>query len=180
MTSLIVQAHPVPDSFNAALLERVESGFGDRDEQPPRTFRLGLGDRPTSEDLAAADQLVLIYPTWWGGPPAVLIDWLHEVMLDPDRPFRSVRRLDVVTTCGGSLSANVIQGRWGHHWLRAMVLPLCATNAALDVTPIYRMDRLTAARATKVLGDVEQRFAPRSPASASRAERLRRARRRLA
>jgi putative NADPH-quinone reductase len=33
--------------------------------------------------LARADALVLVHPTWWGGPPAVLKGWFDQVLGEP-------------------------------------------------------------------------------------------------
>ena len=30
----------------------------------------------TPRDLAGVDTLVFVHPTWWGGPPAILLDWV--------------------------------------------------------------------------------------------------------
>ncbi len=158
-SSLVVQAHPVPDSFNAAVLERVQRGLaaGGTD---PAVARLGAGERPTRDDVAAADHLALVYPTWWGGQPAMLLDWLHEMVLDSDEPLAGIESVSAVTSCGGSTLTNNVQGQWGKRWLDRHLIPACSPTASLDWVPIYKMDRLTPERATGFLDDVERHFGP--------------------
>lgn len=157
--SLVVQAHPVPDSFNAAVLDRVERGLS-AGGVPPVVARLGAGDRPAPAEVAEVDHLALVYPTWWGGQPAMLLDWLHEMVLDPDKPLEGIESVSAVTSCGGSTLTNTVQGQWGKRWLDRHLLPACAPGASLDWVPIYKMDRLTPERAVGFLDDVERHFGP--------------------
>lgn len=108
MRALVVYCHPAPDSFTAAVRDRVldrlaaagaeirlhdlyAEGF-----QPvltPAEWR-GYLDSPANlapvareaADLAWCDTLIFIYPTWWYGLPAMLKGWLDRVLL-PDLAF---------------------------------------------------------------------------------------------
>ena len=94
MNVLVVHAHPNPDSFSHALLERVEkavmsSGAGLRirnlyeesfDPRLTLAERIGHLDDPSSkphlrtyfEDLEWCSTIVFVHPTWWGSQPAML------------------------------------------------------------------------------------------------------------
>ena len=70
--------------------------------------------RKYDEQLAAAEAIVLVYPAWWHGMPAMLKGyfdrvWLPGVAFDvtPDGRVQTdrlqrIRRIIVVTTYGGS------------------------------------------------------------------------------
>lgn len=108
MRALVVYCHPAPDSFTAAVRDRVldrlaaagaevrlhdlyHEGF-----QPVLTAAEWRGylDSPANlapvareaADLAWCDTLIFVYPTWWYGLPAMLKGWLDRVLL-PDLAF---------------------------------------------------------------------------------------------
>lgn len=81
--------------------------------------------RPYVEDLQWCDALVLVYPTWWSGQPAILKGWFDRTFVNevawelPDganrlRPrLTNIKKLIVVTTHGSSKLVNSIQGESG-------------------------------------------------------------------
>ena len=102
MKTLVVFAHPVPESYNASILQVVS------DELRAKSFevqtldlyqenfepRMSTAERRTYKDrdntatvekyvqqLQWAEALIMIYPTWWMGPPAILKGWLDRVWL---------------------------------------------------------------------------------------------------
>lgn len=136
MRLLLVFAHPSPDSFgarlNRAAVEALTAGGHElrcRDlyaegfdpvmreaewrayfENPAANEALHARD---VADLRWAEGLVLVYPTWWYGPPSILKGWFERVWLPgvtfeiPKSRFgRVTRKLDnirlfaVVTTSG--------------------------------------------------------------------------------
>ncbi len=107
MRALLIQSHPSPESFTAAigtLTERVlrEGGAAVRrfdlyaEDFDPVLSREGWegyhDDRARApvarhvEALRWADALVFVYPTWWYGLPAMLKGWLERALL-PDVAF---------------------------------------------------------------------------------------------
>ena len=58
----VIQAHPVPESFNGALLEAATEGLSTRGT--PTVFSLGQGDEPgpSAQDLEPTTELWFIYP----------------------------------------------------------------------------------------------------------------------
>ncbi len=96
---LLVLAHPLQDSLNARLAATVEAearskgwevtrcdlhaeGFDPRLTAEERTGY--YGDMPATlaaekRDLAEAQVLILVFPTWWFGFPAVLKGWFDRV-----------------------------------------------------------------------------------------------------
>jgi NAD(P)H dehydrogenase (quinone) len=98
----LVYAHPVETSFNAALRDQIASALSPRHEVDvldlnaegfdpvmSRAERLGYHDMPDNivpvagyvERLRAAQALVLCFPAWSFGPPAILKGWIDRVML---------------------------------------------------------------------------------------------------
>jgi putative NADPH-quinone reductase len=80
------------------------------------TYRQGNGDIPVGLDrdvslVKAAEIIVFVYPTWWGGLPAQLKGWLERVMLpgtafvfnenNKVRPgLSNIRRIHIASTFG--------------------------------------------------------------------------------
>jgi len=133
---LLVFAHPCADSFSAELCRAATEALGRgghelrlrdlyaegfdpvmraaewrRYFEDPSASAAALADEVA--DLRWAEGLVLVYPTWWYGPPAILKGWFERVWL-PGVTFevpkarlgRVTRRLDnirlfaAVTTSG--------------------------------------------------------------------------------
>lgn len=103
MHTLLVHAHPDPESFSRAVREAavaaLEAGGHEvtvRDlhavgfdpvmsREERRTYHTpGANETAVADDLAllkAADALVFVYPTWWFGLPAILKGWLDRVLV---------------------------------------------------------------------------------------------------
>ncbi len=133
MRVLVVYCHPRPDSFSAALRDAAVDGLTAAghavkvrdlyaegfDPVLPSRQRGAYFDEAENviglEDHVAAlrrvEGLVLVYPTWWFGMPAMLKGWFDRVWL-PGVAFRlggpkvmkplltDLRRIGVVTTYG--------------------------------------------------------------------------------
>lgn len=78
----MVHYHPVDDSYSAALCRAVCDALESRGA-PYRLVRLHRGETADRSRLAATEHLIAVYPTWWGGLPARLLDWLQKT-LGPD------------------------------------------------------------------------------------------------
>ena len=102
MRILLVYAHPVETSFNAAIRDAILGALQPRhsvdlldlnaegfDPVMTREERLGYHAIPSNltpvqpyvDRLLAADALILCFPAWSFGPPAILKGWLDRVML---------------------------------------------------------------------------------------------------
>jgi NAD(P)H dehydrogenase (quinone) len=132
MHVLMIACHPRADSYSAALRDAARAAL----EAAGHTVRLrdlhadgfvpvmsAAEHRVTNtpganeafitqeaDDLRWAEALVLVYPTWWYGMPAMLKGWFDRVWL-PGVAFRigagaieplltNIRRIAVVTTYG--------------------------------------------------------------------------------
>lgn len=180
---LLVWTHPMPDSYSAALrdqtlsvltpnhrvelLDLYKSGFatGSTARYKPvgeeSASREASSQEPSMEEimslhrekLLAAKAVVLVYPTWWDGLPAILKSWLEHLLpgaLDSkvgkqkaDNYTRHIRDLVVLTTHGSSRRVNFVQGRTGRMLLMKSLRRLCHPNCRSRWIALYRIDRTT-------------------------------------
>lgn len=101
MRVLILYAHPNPSSFCHAILRRVEASLmaGGHEVQVKDLYAEGFNPVLSAAELGAlndgrvpegiareqaalrwAEALVLIYPLWWFGRPAILKGWFDKVL----------------------------------------------------------------------------------------------------
>lgn len=104
MKTLLIYAHPVPTSFNAAVFDvakqallaaghelRVTDLYAEgfdpvlsrEDREAYLTDTASLIDKVAGhvENLRWAESLVFVFPTWYYGPPAILKGWFERVWL---------------------------------------------------------------------------------------------------
>jgi NAD(P)H dehydrogenase (quinone) len=191
MRVLLIQCHPVPDGFNATLRDAAVAGLtasGHVVEQrdlyaeafdPVLSTRqraayfdeavntLGVEDHVAA--LRRAEALVLVYPTWWFGMPAILKGWLDRVWL-PGVAFHlggpkallplltNIERIAVVTTYGSP--------RWLLWWVgwpdrrvvRRGLRPLCARGCRIQWLGLTGMDTSSASHRARFLARIKRQF----------------------
>ena len=104
MKVLVVLAHPNPDSFSHAIVDRLKSTLVNRDHAvseidlyglnySPALTRAELAAYPTTEPaidtvvvehtrlIQECSTIVFVYPTWWSSMPAILKGWIDRTML---------------------------------------------------------------------------------------------------
>lgn len=151
MKVLVISAHPKSDSFlrtlrDVAIEEMMTQGHDVRvfdlyeDNFNPvlsaferQNHAAPLGPKldkivdlvPYIDSLKWCDALVLVYPTWWSGQPAILKGWFDRVLVNEVawtmppgknriRPHLSnVKRFVVLTTHGSSKFINALEGESG-------------------------------------------------------------------
>ena len=123
---VVLLGHPDARSFCGALAERYTEAARDAGHSV-HLFRLGELDfdpvlrqgyrlhQPLEPDLQriadsirAADHLVLVYPVWWGGMPALLKGLIDRIFL-PGFAFRYREGFALWDKLLGQASAHVIQ-----------------------------------------------------------------------
>lgn len=156
MGALVLQYHPLVNSLSTALLDATIDGLRAAG-QLPRVIRI----ENTPESVAEQDRhrlsagefdgvrhLILVYPTWWGGLPARLLQVFGDLLspyvdgdADPsESPLRSIEYITVVTTHGSSKLINRVQGEPGLRMWTHTVVPLCATNCTFEWRSLYGVD----------------------------------------
>ncbi len=197
MNVYVVYCHPDRESLAGAALERVMAGL----QQGGHTIRLSdlyadgfdpalsaaeranqLVDhrehpevRPALQgyidDLTWCDTLVLVYPTWWGGQPAMLKGWFDRVWVTGvvyEAPagknritslLHNVQRIVVVTTHGSSKRVNSLQGEPGKRTVTRSLRALCNRWCRTDWISLYDVDRATPDDCRRFLARVEHHMA---------------------
>ena len=130
---LILQAHPSENSFNQAILDTALVSL-QRSGINPTLIRLGK-EKPSA--------LILIYPTWWGGYPASLMQWLNEMCQSQSDLLQDVRTILSITTHGSSKLINLLQGEWGRSYTKNRIAKICDNSVQLKWTSLYKIDRCT-------------------------------------
>ncbi|MFT6292955.1 MAG: putative NADPH-quinone reductase [Ilumatobacter sp.] len=162
---LVVFCHPLSDGFIPEAMHRVQTGLANSgaDVRVHDLYgegfvpELSVGDYRThvepgvSDDIAVhadnlmwCDTLILVYPTWWSGQPAMLKGWMDRVWASgvawelPEGANRlkpmlhNVGRIVAVTSHGSPKYINALQGEGGKRTLfrslRTMCHPLTKTS----------------------------------------------------
>ncbi len=194
MNVLVVHAHPAPTSFNRALFEttvralergghRVDAidlyGEGYDARMSAEERRAYHGATPiVSDDVARhaalvrrAEALVFVYPTWWGGLPAVLKGWLERTLVpgvaftfDPvtnevRRGLTHVRRIIGITTYGSSRGSVAATSDGGRRTLKRALRLVCRRFTRTRWLALYELDRSTVDDRLAFLDRVERSLA---------------------
>jgi NAD(P)H dehydrogenase (quinone) len=191
MKVLMIACHPRADSYSAALRDAAcgalaaaghevrlrdlhAEGFvpvmsvrEHRVTNTPGANEAGIEQEVA--DLRWAEALVLVYPTWWYGMPAMLKGWFDRVWL-PGVVFRigpgaieplltNISRITVVTTYGSPLWLLWYIGWPDRRVMGRGLRRLCAKGCRLDWLYLTRMDHRTRPELERFLGRVRDFFA---------------------
>lgn len=148
MSTLVLHTHPLEDSFSAHLRDVVCEALT-ASEVEFDLVRFGQGEEPQVDELQLVDHLIAVYPTWWGGLPATLLDWVQRTLcpvIDDQAstarsPFSGIQRITVVTTHGSSKLMNRAQGQPGRLTWSRVIVPQCAAGVSFDWVALYTIDR---------------------------------------
>lgn len=190
MRCLVVTAHPLPNSLCASLRDRVVetlhaaghevatedlyAGHFDPALSPAERGGYYAGDFPIDaiadqvERLLAAEAVVLVFPTWWFGFPAMLKGWFDRVWAPgvaydhaddygPIRPrLHGLRQVLVVTTLGSPWWVDRLLLRQPvRRVLGTAILGTCAPRCRLRLCSLYRSERLSPAQVERFARRVE-------------------------
>lgn len=189
MRVLVVHCHPDPESLVAAARDRAIAGLAAGAHEIRLTDLYADGFEPAmsaaerlahkepgvaaelqsyADDLAWAEALVLIYPTWWSGQPAMLKGWIDRVwvagvaweMYDGDRTptprLRGIRRIVVVTTHGSSKLMNALEGESGKRTATRSIRAMCSRLTRTTWCALYGVDTSDESERAAFLDRVEK------------------------
>lgn len=193
MNILLVTAHPLSDSLCAYLAAHAEAGLRKAGHTvvledlyaqafPPaltRTERASYYSPVYDADALAvqverlrqAEALVLVFPTWWFGFPAILKGWFDRVWgpgiaydhaddLGPIRPrLHGLRHVLAVTTLGSPAWVDwLVLRRPVRRVLKTAILGTCAPRAQLQMLSLYRAERPSPVAVRGVVRRIENVF----------------------
>ena len=186
--TLVVYAHPNPESFNAAIKAQVESTLKEAGHEvnvldlyqenftavmsKDERLRYTTSDNTTGIEqevcrLRWAEALVLVYPTWWSGPPAILKGWLDRVWLPGiaakfnggvvEPGLTKIRTVVVITTQGSSWWRMKLIGNPPRKMLK-LSLRACTRFRRFHWLALYSMDKNTQQQRERFLQKVKTRL----------------------
>ena len=192
MNILVVYAHPDPASYVASLRDLVGGIALSADHELRQhdlyeeNFTSSLSANEWSlhyaapetkphlqshfDDLQWCDTLVFIYPTWFGGQPAIMKAWLDRVLAHgvawtlPEgakriRPnIKNVKRIVAITTHGSSKWVNTLAGEPGKRTVTRSVRVLCSWRASVTWLALYGVDASTRVERDRFTRQVERRL----------------------
>jgi NAD(P)H dehydrogenase (quinone) len=187
MRALLVLAHPLSDSLCAHLAQQAQSALEAQGAQVDRLDLYALGFRPelTAEErgtynapapdaeiaalqqrLAAADMLVLVFPTWWFSLPAMLKGWFERVWTPhfafaPGTPIRplltGLKSVLVVTTLGSPWWVDrLVMRQPVRRVVRTGLILPCAPQARFRMLSLYGAEQLDPATVEKFSARIRQ------------------------
>lgn len=196
MNTLVVYCHPDPDSFTAAIRDVVVEtltagghdvrvrdlygeGFDARFSAEERRTHLTPGPHQSvaahAEELHWCAHLVLVYPTWWSGQPAMLKGWMDRVWVRGiawELPIgakrvkarlTNVHRITAVSVHGSSKWVNVVEGEGGKRSVTRSLRSLCHPFARSSWIAMYGVDTSSPEQRVAFLAKVRRRFARIKP-----------------
>ena len=177
MNTLVIFCHPDPASFTSAVRHSVAHSLYSAGHQIRHRDLYADGFEPVlsaqersahfddpatkpeiaehADDLRWCESLVLIYPTWWSGQPAMLKGWIDRVWIKGvawDLPpgatrltplLRNIRRITVVTTHGSSKLINALEGETGKRVAFRSLRVICHPRCRTRWVALYNIDRAT-------------------------------------
>lgn len=193
MNVLVVHCHPATTSLVAQARDRVLQRLGARGHAVRQIDLYAEGfspvlsawerrhhlDDPAGKPSIAAhaallrwcDAMVVLYPTWWSGQPAMLKGWFDRVWVNgvaytlPDgsdriRPaLRNIRRIVTITTHGSSKWHNTLQGEGGKRIMSRSMRAVCSPRCRTTWLSFYGADRADTALRLRFLDRVDRAMA---------------------
>jgi len=175
-TALVVSAHPLEQSLCAFLTQQIKSeltscgvnivhrdlyaqGFDPRLRPAERaSFYTEFDQSCVAQEVAeleAADILILVFPTWWFGFPAILKGWFDRVWapgvafdhaddLSALHPrLDNLRHVIAVTTLGSPWWIDrLILWRPVRRVLKTAIVGVCASKAKFDYIAQYKAEKM--------------------------------------
>jgi putative NADPH-quinone reductase len=129
------------------------------------------------QDIQWAEALVLVYPTWWSGQPAILKGWIDRVLMNevawvlPEGAARirplltNIRKVVVVTTHGSSKLVNSLQGESGKRTAFRSIRLMFNKRTRCHWIGLYGLDRIPHRKRDTLITNVRRRIRRALPAA---------------
>lgn len=125
--------------------------------------------------LAGAEILVLVFPTWWFGMPAILNGWIDRVFapgvafdhasgFGPIKPrLTNLKKVVVITTLGSPAWIDwLVMRRPVRRILKTAIFGLCAPQAKFAMLSLYAAEKADSAAIEKFLARILASFSSHS------------------
>lgn len=123
------------------------------------------------DQLETVESLVLIFPTWWFGFPAILKGWFDRVWA-PGHAFdhapdyssitpslHQLRELKVITTVGSPWWVDLfVMRRPVRKILKVALLGACAKNCSFKMLSLYNTEKLSQKKIDRFVEKIESEF----------------------
>lgn len=181
MRCLVVHVHPLPQSLTRHFCDAARNALSERGHTVTflDLYQLGFDPRLRQDErethhapkpnlshverevaqLRDAEMIVLVFPTWWFGLPAMLKGWIDRVFaptvafeqgpdFGPIRPLlENLRHVVAITTLGSPWWADwLILRRPVRRQLKWGVVKACAPAARFEMLSFYSADKPEPAR----------------------------------
>jgi NAD(P)H dehydrogenase (quinone) len=122
------------------------------------------------QDIQWAEALVLVYPTWWSGQPAILKGWIDRVLMNevawvlPEGAARirplltNIRKVVVVTTHGSTKFVNSLEGEAGKRTAFRSIRLMFNKRTRCHWIGLYALDHITHDKRGKLVTNVRRRI----------------------
>ena len=191
MRVLYLYAHPLPESFHAAIREEVRAGLREAGHEVDLCDLYAEGFNPvlSAEErrgyhevpanrapveahvarLERAEALVISFPTWCFGMPAILKGWLDRVML-PGVSFRleggvakpnllHISKVAGISTYGRPRWTAMYMGDPPRKAVTRYMRVVSGVRASVQYHALYDMNRATENRRTAFLAKIRREMA---------------------
>lgn len=124
--------------------------------------------QPEVDRLLAAEALILCFPTWWFGFPAILKGWFDRVWgpgvtydhasdLGPIKPkLHGLRKVLVITSLGAPWWVDrLVMRQPVKRVLKTAILGTCAPNCQFEMLSLHKSERLDDAQVKRFLAKIE-------------------------
>lgn len=151
MRTLVVSCHPCEESFTNHVTMGAIELLGRNHE----VRHVDVYQDTGAEHVQWAEAIVWIYPTWWSGPPARLLDWIN---VNFTKPLDNVRTMAAVSTHGSSWRVNKLAGQLGRRLMTKALPRSAGPGCRTTWIALYNIDRSTAADRENFTRRVERRL----------------------
>ncbi|MGG4143580.1 NAD(P)H-dependent oxidoreductase [Paenibacillus algorifonticola] len=180
---LIIQSNPAEGSYGEALAAAYAEGAAGAEVRTIHLSQLDFNPNlvggynnkaPLEQDLQEAqahikwaDHLVFVYPTWWGGPPALLKGFIDRVFLPgfaykyvkgkalPEQLLKGKTARIIVTMDVPGWYYRFFQGMAGHKMMKINTLQFCGVKS-VRFTTLYEVRKSSLAKRQGWLSKVKQ------------------------
>ncbi|MCG8494129.1 MAG: NAD(P)H-dependent oxidoreductase [Sneathiellales bacterium] len=191
MKCLLVYAHPLKDSLCQEITRHIAQELETKNHhiilkdlyqqqfdpalsagERASYYQSDFGPEGTAEDIAElkdAEYLVLVFPTWWFGLPAILKGWIDRVFA-PGHAYHHAQDLKSITPGLVKLKKVRVVTTLGSPWwvdkfvlrepvkksLKYGVVAACTKNCDFEMLSLYSSESLTPEKVNRFIGRVSK------------------------